>query len=378
MNWRPQDTLFWRLFGLLWLALVLSHWLAFSIVTEWVIPFTRPPSQASAPSLRDQPVIFPSLPPQTTVMTPANGPSVTVPGLPWYLLLLDYGLRVVVMGLASWWGARWLSQPWQRLSAASDRLGRSLAQNTDPPQLDETSGTTEVRETAKIFNRLAHDLQREFQSRELLFATVSHDLRTPLTRIRLRLESMPPSPELQRCIADTREMDTLIQGALSLLRPDSHTTDLHITDVAALAEAAVDDWVEQAAPVVWRSPEATTPRHAWTDPAALRRVLDNVIQNALQHARNVQVSAATHEATGGLQLVVDDDGPGIPPTALERIAGANQPLHRSDELRSHPGHGLGLYIAKDLMTRQQGRLTLRNRPEGGLQVTLELNTQTVR
>lgn len=224
------DTLFKRLFLLMWVALVLSHLCAFFVVRNFAMP-------ADGPVLGPGGLpVLPSLPPgglmpgaqrrgpgpggpppgdrprqdgaDSRPPPPPNGAGFSANGgLPMEALWLDYFVRFVVIGAAAWFGARWLSAPMRKLAVASETLGRDLAQHRSLTPLDEQHGTLEVRQTAQVFNTMAQSLRGQFDAQGLLMAAISHDLRTPLTRLRLRLEQFEGQPQAARCIEDVQEMD---------------------------------------------------------------------------------------------------------------------------------------------------------------------------
>jgi len=287
-------------------------------------------------------------------------------GLPMSAALLDYGIRLLVIGLAAWFGARWLSAPMRRLQAASRTLGQALARNEPPSQVDERAGTVEVREAAHVFNEMSRQLGEQVHSRALLVAAISHDLRTPLTRIRMRLESSEGDLPTARSIADIHEMDDLIESALQVFRgPGGHDEASQVTDVNALVQAIVDDLADLGQPVSVQG----QPALARVQPAGLRRVVSNLVSNALRHGERADVGV--HPRGQEVHIVIDDRGPGIPEAQLEAVM---QPFYRLESSRNRltGGSGLGLYIARDLIARQGGTLALANRAEGGLRATIVL------
>jgi len=437
------DTLFKRLFALMWLALVISHAVAFLVVTRngldaggrWPtfpslppFSFTQPaasPGRAGASAPRAPasgarmpfgqpgngvppdwrggpggpngpggqggpggmngprgpggPPPFPNqggmgAPPDA----PGNGPmapdspraGLQGGGLPTSAALLDYGIRLLIIGLAAWLGARWLSAPMRRLQAASRKLGQSLAQNESPPEVDERAGTVEVRETAHVFNEMSRQLSDQVHSRALLVAAISHDLRTPLTRIRMRLEASEDDPLTARSIADIHEMDDLIESALEVFRgTGGHVEESQVTDVNALVQALVDDLADLGQPVSVQG----EPAPALVQTAGLRRVVSNLVNNALRYGKRADVAVRTQGDE--VHIVIEDEGPGIPAAQLDAVM---KPFYRLDTSRNRltGGSGLGLYIARDLVGRQGGVLTLANRPEGGLRATIALKRAT--
>ena len=397
------DTLFKRLFALMWLALVVSHVVAFLVVTRSgagaggrlpTFPSLPPfsftqrsampangappdwrggPGGPGAPGDRGGPGGPPPFPDQAGARSspppmpmPTHGPTPRGGGLPASAALLDYGIRLLIIGLAAWLGARWLSAPMRRLQAASRTLGQSLARNDAPPQVDERGGTVEVRETAHVFNEMSRQLTDQVHSRALLVAAISHDLRTPLTRIRMRLESSEGDLPTARSIADIHEMDDLIESALQVFRgPGSHEEASQQTDVNALVQAIVDDLADLGQPVTVQGEPAT----AVVQPTGLRRVVSNLVNNALRYGQRADVGVRAHGDE--VHIVIEDHGPGIPREQLDAVM---QPFYRLETSRNRltGGSGLGLYIARDLVARQGGTLNLENRAEGGLRATIAL------
>jgi len=385
--WR--DTLFKRLFLLMWAALVASHLLAFNVTMRvHAPPGDHPIGAGSVP-------VLPSLPPMDLGgdraprgMPPPEGrgfddrppppPHPDDPeaeraepgargGLPAAALWLDYLVRVGAIGVAAWFGARWLSTPMRRLSEASDSLVHALGQRRPLPALDEHRGTLEVRHTAQVFNAMAQRLHAQFEAQSLLMAAISHDLRTPLARLRMRLETMEEQTQTQRCVSDVHEMDALIGSVLGMLRDSSTPAERERVDLGALLQSLVDDLADEGRPV--SAAGETSSAIVLAQPAALKRVLDNLIGNALRYGGSARVSLATRGTE--VDVSIDDEGPGIAPEQLEAVF---QPFYRveSSRSRSTGGTGLGLYIARDLAQRHGGRLALANRSEGGLRATLTL------
>jgi protein-histidine pros-kinase len=304
------------------------------------------------------------------VLPPPAGPGPGGFALPPADLALDYGVRLLVIALAAWWGARWVAAPMRRLAGAAQQLGPALSEGSPPPALDERGGTQEVREAAQVFNAMARQLRQQFRARTLLMAAVSHDVRTPLTRLRMRLERLErpeDAPLAQRCIADLREIDALVESALELTRSEQAQEAPRSTDLLALVQAVADDRTEQGEALACAGEPAT----ARVQPAALRRVLHNLLDNALRHGSRA-VLTLRREA-GTVSITVDDDGPGIPQAQLSSVLDPFVQLDGADPRGHHrAGLGLGLHIAHDLVRRQGGTLVLENRPEGGLRALVRL------
>lgn len=359
MDWRRFDTLFLRLFMLMWVVLVGSHLVAFLTVTGGGPAGHGPPDWPVLPSLPPGEPFDASGPPG-----PGPGPG-KLPGggLPARALWLDYGLRALVIALGAALGARWLAAPMRRLSDAAAHLADGLAHGRAPTTLDERHGTHEVRAVAQVFNDMAQRLQAQFDARGLQMAAVSHDLRTPLTRLRLRLEALAPEVA-DAAAADIREMDEMIDATLAVLREQRDGSGAVPVDLAALVQAIVDDLAEQGHDV---TATGLFPARVLAHPAALRRIVANLAGNALRHGQRARIGVAP--APDGVELTIDDDGPGIPPDQIEL---AFQPWVRLASGGSAGGHGLGLAIARDLAGRDGAQLTLANRPGGGLRARLLL------
>ena len=371
-----QDTLAKRVFLLMWVALVLSHLAGYVTVHALYVPAEHGGAFAGISA-------FPSLPPTPGVPDRRSADAAAPSGdidLPLQGLLLDYGVRIAVIALAAWIGSRWLTRPMRDLVSASQSLGSSVTGGRKPPMLDERLGTREVREAAQVFNAMARRLHEQFRARDLMVAAMSHDLRTPLTRLRMRLDAMDqaPSPALrERAVDDIREMDALIDTVLGVFRGDAlgAPEPLQDTAVAALVQSLADDLAEQGHAV-----RVTVPAHAAgadvarVEPAALRRVVGNLIGNAVRYAgaADVTLDLSSHP----IRIVVDDRGPGIPPEHLETVF---EPFFRVESSRNRDtgGAGLGLYIARELALRQGARVRLSNRAGGGLRAEVEL-TSTAR
>lgn len=398
-RWRERlgrlDSLFLRLFLLMWFTLVLSQLVAFSVVSpvgmQWIGRLSTDGAAALPP--------LPSLPPGNPLtvgagdgapppwpawrppVPPVLGPEGEHPpagwgGMPARSLWLDYALRALLIGVGAAIGARWLSVPMRRLAQASTTLSQGLAEGRDPPALDEAQGTVEVRDSARAFNRMAQALKHQFDQRSLHMAAVSHDLRTPLTRLRLRLEQLP-SDAARAAGADIRAMDELIDASLAVVREQSTAAGPALLDLGALLQSLTDDLAEQGLPVsLAGDAEATPALRVRAHPASLRRVVDNLVDNALRHGGVARLGC--RQVGGWAEVTVDDDGPGIAPAQLERVF---QPWVRLPDgagasgSGSGSGSGLGLAIARDLAQRDGATLTLDNRPEGGLRARLRLHLE---
>ena len=373
MRFKNADTLFLRLFLLLLVAFSISSFLAFAVFRA-----TAPP-----PPWRDTPPIRQSMHP----LLASTNPLVPPPGAswpagprkpPWVSIGLDAVIKVIAVALAAWLAARALSLPMRRLSDAARVLGQSLSPSAGvgiasaPPQLDEERGTREVRETARVFNELSRQLKSDFDTQRLMLATVSHDLRTPLTRLRMRLAELEAHPAARSAIDDVRQMDELIESLLALFRPAAvpASSGAGRFDAFALVQAIIDDLPQPGPEVALTGASAATP----CQPAAFRRMVENLLENAIRHGgeRGAVDVEVTHGPTT-VCITVMDRGPGL---SVEQLAAAGTPFLRwagaEADASRRAGLGLGLYITRALAEREGGRLELAARPGGGLCATLHL------
>ncbi len=370
MRLKDADTLFLRIFVLLLVAFLASSFLAYAMF------------QATAPRAVWKPVHEVDAPAEMLAQPPRGAASqVLVVGRPhpsWLSIGLDVLIKLTAGALAAWYAARALSRPMRRLSDAARGLGAALAPSTRSglalaaPQLDESHGTREVRETAQVFNDIARQLKADFETQRLLLATVSHDLRTPLTRLRMRLAELEGHPAAERAIDDVRQMDELIESLLALFRPpaEAPSVDDQRIDAFALVQAIVDDLPGDGTLVTLTGePAATRCR-----PAALRRMVENLLENAVRHGGEGNgIDVHVNDGRECICVRIADRGPGL---SDEQLASAGTPFLRwvgvADEGRRRAGLGLGLYITRALAERERGSLKLAARDGGGLVATLEL------
>lgn len=257
--------------------------------------------------------------------------------------------------------ARWLTRPIRVVSAAV----RSLSPDGPPITVRET-GPEEVRDLAKAFNDMQRRIADLIARRTQSLAAVSHDLRTPLTRLKLRTEDLPDEGLKSSITADIGEMEQMIDATLSYLRGDETVEVQRPLDLTALLDTIVNDARDAGADVTL---EARS--HIVIDGRliGLKRAFNNLVSNAVRFGSKISVSATSDES--GVVVVVDDDGPGIPETQLSAVF---EPFVRLDHSRNREtgGVGLGLTIAKNHMEADGGTLALSNRPQGGLRVTATL------
>ena len=262
------------------------------------------------------------------------------------------------------WLARRLTQPLAQLEAASALIG----QGGMPLLLPET-GPLELLRLSRRFNAMAQQVRDLLSTRTTLLAGVSHDLRTPLARMRLALEMLKDNPDpglIERMDRDIEQMNQLIGQVLDLARGLAHEASAP-TDVAAMLQQLADEYASAATPISVTCP----PLQLTVAPAALHRALGNLLQNALRYAPGQPVELVCELSPDQVRLGVLDRGPGIAPEHLEAVF---EPFHRLETSRSRAtgGAGLGLAIVRELARPHGWQVQLQARPGGGLQAWIDI------
>lgn len=272
------------------------------------------------------------------------------------LVLLTMATAIVLYVLA-----RSITRPLSNLARAAEAVGRDVSQ----PPLKE-SGAQELREAARAFNTMQERMRRYVDSRTRVLAAMSHDLKTPLTRMRLRVETLADAEDVrERFGRDLDEMESMVRGALALLKGLSDDEAARPVDVDALLETIQSEFAEIGASVTIRGRTRGACRGK---PQALKRCLTNLISNAIHFGVRATVVV---EDGAALTLRVRDEGPGLPPEELERVF---EPFYRIESSRNRDtgGTGLGLCIARDIAQAHGGSLVLHNLPDRGLEAVLTL------
>jgi signal transduction histidine kinase len=277
------------------------------------------------------------------------------------MLLLIAGTSLAAAAIAAFvvWRA---SAPLSLFAAASERLGRDL----DAPPLPER-GPTEVARAARAFNEMQAHLQRMVRQRTQMLAAMSHDLRTPLTRLRLRAELLDDPAQQEKALADLDQVEDLIATSLEFARDAFAGEQPAKLDLAALVATVCDEAADAGGRIRYHGPERAP---FVARQMAVRRALANLLDNAMRHGETVEVSLILH-ATGAerAEILVEDDGPGLPESELGKVG---EPFYRPDASRSRDsgGAGLGLAIVRAVAVAHGGEITLTNRDRGGLSAAL--------
>jgi len=275
------------------------------------------------------------------------------------LLLLGL-VALIVVGL-SIWAVRRLTAPLETLARAAEQLGRDV----HAAPLSE-GGAREMRQATHAFNLMQERLQRFVHDRMQMTAAISHDLRTPITRLRLRAEFVEDEEQRRKLLRDLDDMEAMIDATLAFTREEASTEAMASVDLVSLAETVCEDRAE----VTLELGASIEPRLLCIcRPVAMRRCLANLVDNAVKYGYSARVRLEL--ASEFVTIRIDDDGPGVPVADQERVFA---PFERLDSSRNSDsgGTGLGLSIARAIARAHGGDVTIENRREGGLRVTLSL------
>lgn len=277
---------------------------------------------------------------------------------PFIAALLTTTVVVVVVSL---WAVRRAAAPLAAFAVAAERLGTDI----DAPQLAD-NGPAEVRSATHAFNEMQARLRRFVRDRTTMLAAISHDLRTPLTRLRLRVELLDAGEEREKLLKDLEEMQSMIAATLDFARAETASEASVSFDLAALLQSLTDDVADVGAAASYDGPDHAPYRGRVI---ALKRAFRNLIDNAVTYGGAARLGLAA--SANGWQATIEDDGPGIPEADLTRVF---EPFYRREtaRTRSEEGVGLGLAIARSVVFAHGGEIVLSNRPEGGLRTTVTL------
>lgn len=285
-----------------------------------------------------------------------TGSSLRSPSFLFSTLALAGGAILVAIFMA-----RWLTRPLSALTAAARRTYSGVERELVPQV-----GPVEVRELGQAFNEMQERIGRLIEDRTQTLAAISHDLRTPLTRLRLRVEEMTDEATKRSVTVDIDEMEAMIDATLAFLKGDLADEEIETIDVVAILETITNDMSDAGSDVT-----LSGLRHAvtWGRRLALKRAFTNLMQNAVKYGRSARISVA--ERGSAIEVTIEDDGPGIPPDELEAVFA---PFYRVEGSRSREtgGHGLGLTVARRVVRAHGGDVSLHNRAPNGLTVLVVL------
>jgi len=270
-------------------------------------------------------------------------------------------VTILLVVLLAGWVVRRMTAPLDTVTAAADRLGRDV----NAPPLPE-SGAREVRRAARAFNRMQKRIRGLIDARTRMLAAISHDLRTPITRLRLRAEFIEDAEQREKTMADLAEMEDMVASVLSFARDDAEQEPRETVDLTALLQSVCDDLADAGRDCAFEE----APRTSYgCRPLSLRRAITNLVNNAVAYGMRARVSLA--EEPGHIVIRIDDDGPGVPEEEMARVF---EPFFRLERSRSREtgGAGIGLCIVQSVAQAHGGEVRLANRPEGGLRAELVL------
>ena len=284
------------------------------------------------------------------------------PGFLW-----AFGLMMAVALGLSLWAVRRLTAPLRTLAAAADALGRDV----NAPPLPE-DGPTEIATAARAFNTMATRIRRFVRDRTELLAAIGHDLRTPITRLKLRAEFIEDEEQSHKFLADLDELETMVAATLAFARDARDGEPVVSLDLAELLRTVLDEAAdarpEAAEAIAYAGPAHLTFRGRTL---ALKRAFANLVGNALAYGGGARISLLPPDAGGTVTVEIEDDGPGIPPGELEAVF---EPFRRGEPSRNKEtgGVGLGLPIVRNILRAHGGDVSLANRTPRGLRATVRL------
>ncbi len=278
------------------------------------------------------------------------------------ILILITIMVIILLALLCLWAIKRLSFPTEAFAEAANRIGHDA--DAAPLSL---SGSRIVEQACQAFNQMQTRIRKLHHDRTLMLAAISHDLRTPITRLKLRAEYFENSPQYPKILADLNEMETMIDDVLAFSREDIQQEAAQKFDLFALMDALVTDMHEAGFTAKLTAKQQTIVFNGKMQ--ALKRALTNLIVNAVNYGdrADIAIQCDSHQ----IQITIDDQGPGIKESEQKQVF---EPFYRGDKARSDKkgGSGLGLIIARNIIENHQGSLTLMNRPQKGLRILISL------
>jgi signal transduction histidine kinase len=292
--------------------------------------------------------------------------------IPDYPLLAGYGSLLFLFSIffvavvVSIWTARRLARPIREFAGAAERLGVDL---TAPPLA--VRGPRELRTTIAAFNRMQDRLRRFLEDRTQMLAAISHDLRSPLARLRLRAELVTDGEQQQKMFDDLDVMNAMIDSTLAFARDDTRQEPRRLVDLGVLIGDVCEDVADAGGKARYLGPRNVD---VPCRPTLIRRAVANLVDNAIKYGGSARVDILRGDER--VVIAVDDDGPGIPPQEHEKVFA---PFYRIEAARNpgKAGVGLGLSVARTIAREHGGEVIISNRDGGGLSVRVELPVEAV-
>ncbi len=359
---RSPDTLFARLFGVSLIAIIFAHLLAFLWFQQYGFP--PPPHEHMRERLQQRRAeLGPNPSPEALAQFGAeelreeeHRPPPPLFGGP----IVPLMFQLITLVVAAWFGAKALSRPIRRFSEAAERL----SENLDAPPLEET-GPLEARQVAHTFNRMQERIREQVQQRARMLGAVSHDLRTPLSRLKLRLEQIDNEKLQGQMRQDLDDMIGMLDATLTYLHEQRTSEVLQWYDLQALVESLVENAQDHGAAIQAQG----TCAPLQVQPMALRSCISNLMDNALRYGGATLVDL--QDSREAVTIRVIDHGPGISADKREAVF---EPFFRLEGSRNRNsgGVGLGMTIAREACQRLGGQLSLEETPGGGLTAVIRL------
>ena len=299
--------------------------------------------------------------PDYWVVVPLDGARESEALSPLTIYLMVIGVLSVAGG---WLFVRRLNRPLKALQLAAMQVGRGMF----PKPLKE-GGSTELMAVTRAFNQMSKGIKQLEDDRALLTAGISHDLRTPLTRIRLATEMMPQEAEWIKdgIVSDIEDMNAIIDQFIDYVRQDQ-TEKIEVSNINHLIDEVASRWEREESRQV--SLELSQVPDVQIRRVAIKRVLDNLLENAFRYGgEQVDITTGYDKRAKRVYFVVRDHGPGIDENQIENLF---QPFAQGDKARGSVGSGLGLAIIKRIVDMHSGEIQLTNHPQGGLMATVRL------
>lgn len=271
---------------------------------------------------------------------------------------------ITIIALLSIYAVRWITSPLSVLAAAARSFGRSA----DDASVLTERGPHEITQVARAFNEMRTRIGALLNDRTRMLAAISHDLRTPLTRLRLRAERVTPDALREGMLHDVGRISHMLDETLAYLRDDVHSEQITRVDLPSLLQTICSEFTDVGQRVTYEGPNRFT---CACSPSALTRAVTNIVENGAKHGENVTINLRIREDRAA-QIEVCDDGPGIEVSVRDRVF---EPFFKADGSRpsaTRGGFGLGLSIARDIIHDHGGRIDLAEREPRGLRVSIVL------
>ncbi len=313
------------------------------------VPVTRRFWLGFTISTADDRVMFFALPPDDDLWNVSRGPS--------FAGVFTWAMIIVFV----FWMAHRLTRPLRHFADASDRLGVDV----NAPALPE-KGSRELRRATRAFNQMQERIKRLVNDRTQMIAAISHDLKTMLTRLRLRAEFIDDDEQREKAYNDLTEMEQMLSATLSFAKDDSEAEERTRLDIVALLESLCADFTDMNKPVSYEGPEKLTYEGR---PVSLKRAFTNLIENGVNYGEAVAITLRS--LPSAIEIAFDDNGPGIPVDKREEVF---TPFYRLETSRNREtgGTGLGLSVARTIIRRHGGDIVLDDAPSGGLRARVTL------